>query len=332
MRLRSSLFLVGAGALALAASACSASVDSVFQGNGGNGTGGASSGGSGGANTGGTGNTGNTGGDINIGGLGGSGGGGIPTCQSGPNDDADGDGWTPAEGDCNDCDPNANPAAVEVVVTEPDDEGNIPPPVDEDCSGAADDPPPPCDTTLAIDDMDPMSAARAVGLCKQATGPDDWGVVSAEWVLPDGNPAPANPNFHLGHGILSGFGNVIVPYEGSKLLALSSGTARQPTDPGYQSPGGFSKGYTSGHPVGFPKESPACPGVITGPPNDGTGVRLTIRAPSNANGFSFDFDFYTYEWPGFVCSTFNDFFVALMSPIPRGRWTGTSRSTAWATR
>ena len=43
---------------------------------------------------------------------------------------------------------------------------------------------------------------------------------------------------------------------------------------------------------------------------------MARRTPSNATGFKFDFDFYTYEWPGFVCSTYNDFFVALLDPIP----------------
>ena len=43
---------------------------------------------------------------------------------------------------------------------------------------------------------------------------------------------------------------------GKKMLALSSGTARQPTDPGYQDVSGFDKGYTSASPQGFPKESP----------------------------------------------------------------------------
>jgi hypothetical protein len=86
--------------------------------------------------------------------------------------------------------------------------------------------------------------------------------------------------------------------------------------------GGFSKGYSGAFAQGFPKESPACPGVTTGAPNDPTGVELVLRAPSNATGFSFDFDFYTYEWPGFVCSTFNDFFLAILEPFPPGQTDG----------
>lgn len=169
-----------------------------------------------------------------------------------------------------------------------------------------------CDSGLALDSTDPLDAARAMGMCGAE-------VVSASWVMPDGSAVPAGtPNFDLGHGILSGFGSVISPREGVKVFAISSGTARQPTDPGYQDVGGFDKGYVAAHPMGFPKESPACPGVTTGEPHDAIALQVTLQAPDWAQGMGFDFDFYTYEWPGFVCSEFNDFFVALMTPIPMG--------------
>jgi hypothetical protein len=61
---------------------------------------------------------------------------------------------------------------------------------------------------------------------------------------------------------------------------------------------------------------------VTGEPHDAAGVELVVRAPSNAHGFSFNFNFYTYEWPSYICSQFNDFFVALLSPIPAGQTDG----------
>ncbi len=168
-----------------------------------------------------------------------------------------------------------------------------------------------CDTGVAIDSTDPMDAVHAMGMCA--------GVISASWVMPDGTPVPVGtPNFDLGHGNLGGFGAVITPREGSKMFAISSGTARQPTDPGYMDVGGFDKGYVASHPAGFPKESPACPGVVTGEPHDAIALQVTLEAPDWAQGMGFDFDFYTYEWPGYVCSMWNDFFVALMTPIPMG--------------
>jgi len=255
-------------------------------------------------------------GGFNFGGTGPGVGGGANNCDSTNTEDKDKDGWTKADGDCNDCDANVNPGAVEVVA-QPDMDGGVPPAADEDCDGMTDNVAQ-CDEALAIDEMDPMQAVKAVDLCKQAVGPKEWGVVSAKWVLPDGSPDNGNPNFHLGHGVLSAFGTNVNVQGGKKMLALSSGTARQPTDPGYMDVGGFDKMYTSGSPQGFPKESPACPGSLTGQPHDGTALEVVIRVPSNAKGFSFDFDFFTYEWPGWVCSTYNDFFVALLTPISMG--------------
>lgn len=290
--------------------------------NGNGGSGGAATAGGGSTSEGGTGNTGGGEGGIGIGGGpvgGGNMGGGINCTPGGEDDDVDMDGYTPAQGDCEDCDPNRNPNAVEVP-TEP---GATP--YDEDCDGTVDeDDSVLCDDDLAVDDQDPLSAARAMELCKASADGKEWGVLGAKWVLADGQPPPAFglQNFHLGHGILSAFGPNVTTQAGARMAALSSGTARQPTDPGYMDVNGFSKGYTSGHPQGFPKESPSCPGSITGQPNDATGLEIEIQPPSNAKGFSFDFKFYTFEWPGYVCSTFNDFFVALLSPIPMGQTDG----------
>jgi hypothetical protein len=166
-----------------------------------------------------------------------------------------------------------------------------------------------CDDDVALDSSDPNDAARAMDICE--------GVVSAKWTLADGADAPADePSFHLGHGNLAKFGDVIVPRLGHKLLGLSSGTARAQGDPGYQSPSGFEKGLDGGQPAGFPRESPACPGVFTGAVHDPVGLELQLKVPMWARGLAFDFDFFTYEWPGYVCSQFNDFFVVLLSPKP----------------
>ena len=239
---------------------------------------------------------------------------GGPGCGVSPDDDADGDGFSPAEGDCDDCDPLVGPSSVESATKA----GDLP--ADEDCDGAIDNVAAPCDAVLAIDDSNPVSAARAVDLCKFSTGPDDWGVIQAKYALPDGSPAlAAGIKFDLGHGILSTFGQVVKPQGGERMLSLSSGTARQPIDPGYQSVNGFDKGYSCNHPQGFPKQSPACPGVTSGAPRDGIALEVTVRAPANAVGFSFDFNFFTTEWPHYVCTTFNDVFSALLAPAPPGQ-------------
>lgn len=278
-----------------------------------------SSGGGGGSTSSGGGEGGDDIGFGGQGGTGGSGGGGIDCIPKGPDDDVDGDGYTPNEGDCNDCDKYRNPNSVEVI--------NEPgaPAFDENCDGTVDEVPnPPCDESLAIDSKDALDGARAIELCKMSSSVLEWGVVSAAWVLADGSPPPVGfeSSFHLGHGLLTAFGPNNTVRHGARLLALSSGTARQPEDPGYQPVNGFSKGYQAQHPEGFPKESPACPGSFTGMPNDAVALEVKIRVPLNAHGFSFDFNFFTYEWPGFICSQYNDFFVALLSPKPMGQMDG----------
>ncbi len=178
-----------------------------------------------------------------------------------------------------------------------------------------------CDAPLGLASNDPLDAARALGLCGDS-------LISARWVLADGAAPPTDPTpaagFALGHGILPDFGSNLMPREGAQLLALSSGTARRPADPGYQNihSFGFAKGYTGNPPMGFPRPSPACPGVETGGVNDPPALELELKAPDWAKGFAFDFDFYTFEWPMFVCSPYNDFFVAILSPVPEGQVDG----------
>jgi hypothetical protein len=243
-----------------------------------------------------------------------------PPCEGvDPNIDNDSDGWTGASGDCNDCTAQMNPGAQDYS-------GNA---IDEDCNGVDDDNLTECDASLGIDSADGFDGARAIGLCKMASD-GGWGVVSAEYVRADGQPLQGGDGFcggglglAVGRGLLSGFGPAVNPQEGVKLLALSSGTARQPSDPGYESVGGCMKDFNPhGAPPGFPKESPSCPGVVTGEPYDSAGLRLTIRTPTNAKSLSFNLNFYTYEFPGYICDTYNDFFVALLSPVPAGQADG----------
>lgn len=315
MKLRSSHVLL---ALSLAASACEAGSNSTSAGGSGAGGTGTGAGGSGAASS-----TGGSVGTFSTGTAGEGGTGGIINCTpGGPDDDVDQDGFTPTQGDCEDCDPKRNPNAIEAPTPEGDR------PFDEDCDGEVDEIEPVvlCDADIPVDELDPLAAAHAIDLCKMSAGPNDWGVVSAAWVMADGAPPPVDvgslSNFHRGHGFLDDWGPNVDVRAGTKMLVLSSGAARRPNDPGYAAPSGFSKGYQGGFADGFPKESAACPGSLTGTPNDPTGVELIVRTPANATGFSFDFDFYTYEWPGFVCSTYNDFFLAILDPIPEGQSDG----------
>jgi hypothetical protein len=191
---------------------------------------------------------------------------------------------------------------------------------------------PPCDTGLAIDDGNAASFARAIGICTDASMAG-YGLVSATYSNAYGSKAAP----HYGQwGLLPKFGTVIVPREGSTLGALSSGYAREyddstgallsyigkeswqgPTaasDFVNSSPDGALDGtnYPTGQaPPGFPKAAKGC--AQDNLVNDMIDVKLVLMAPPDATGFRFDFDFYSSEWPNFVCSNFNDAFVAYLT-------------------
>jgi hypothetical protein len=274
------------------------------------GAGGSDPAGAGGSNPAGSGGSGPAG----TGGSGPAGtGGSTPNCAGDPDSDNDGDGYTESEGDCNDCDANANPGAIDIVTLNPD---GTPADVqaDEDCDGTPTLPGQDlCDQGLDLADTDPIKGAFAMDICKVAQG-NSWGIVSATYSTIDGQPLSGNG--HLGHGLLTKFGAGTTPRRGSSMFVVSSGTARAPGDPGFSSPGGFQQGSVANHPPGFPLESPSCKGVVTGPPRDSVALRLTLRAPTNAKSFSFKFRFFTFEYPGYICSKYNDFFAVLMDPPP----------------
>lgn len=205
--------------------------------------------------------------------------------------------------DCADCDPLVNPGAYDF----PGDG------VDDDCSGEADDEPEECDEDLPQDSEDPWDAARALGLCRapgeRGRSERAWGALDARFVQPDGSEL-SEP---LSYGLLTSFG-VNTPREGAAMLALSTGAARAPEQPGYRDILGFKKGYQSGAPTGYPKEAPACPGVVSGTPFDGAALELTFRVPTNVTRLEVDESFFTLEFPGYVCSKYNDFFVIDFEP------------------
>ncbi len=251
-------------------------------------------------------------GSFNPTGVGGGGGIVDVPCDNEPGMDGDGDGWTGAEGDCNDCTDLMNPGAYDYA-------GNN---IDEDCDGQQDNTATACDAGLSVVSADAMDAAKAMGLCQPQAG-DSWGVISANYIMVDGS-SPAGATFDDGHGILAQFGSGGVnPQEGSAMLVLSSGAARNPTDPGYQAPSGYDKGYSSGPAPGFPVESPSCPDTtFTGEARDSIALRLRIKSPTNAKGLSFNVNFYTFEFPNYICSQYNDFVTAILSPTPTGQTNG----------
>ncbi len=192
---------------------------------------------------------------------------------------------------------------------------------DDDGDGTVDNTPT-CDTGLsALGDANDF--AKAIGLCNQSSGAADpkWGVVSATFTRGHASTtAPADGQ----HEILSTFGSKIVPREGANLGAMSTGWARPYDDitatscdsstlidcfkQGVAMQGGTP---TSGAaPDGYPKKTGSCD--VSDIEYDAIDFKLQIKVPKNAQGFSFDFDFWSGEWPDYVCTQYNDSFIAYL--------------------
>lgn len=232
--------------------------------------------------------------------------------------DLDHDGYSRQNGDCDDCDPGLGPNALDIPQNG----------IDEDCAdGDAHALAPACDGALDPEDTSAESAARALGLCRVSALDlyKDWGLVKARWVRLAGDEALEDARQVW---LPARFGT-LAPREGARLVALSTGVARDAVDEaftplcdvfGSRREGlGFRGGATP--PAGFPRDSNQCEGdagVSEGAPayND-VGLELSLRTPSNARALAFDSLFLTYEYPDYVCQRFNDSFVVLMDPEPR---------------
>ena len=266
--------------------------------------------------------------------------------------DCDGDGWLVSEGDC--CDKPGpcgsepklvNPGAVEVV-------GNG---IDDNCNGLIDlfddTDTQPCDLGIASDTTNAKDFAKAIGLCRTTTAnpplkkDKTWGLLDAQLLRADGTAL----GDRSGHSIRGKFGQNILPLQGQSLLVLSSGHASDAVqllpgpNGGALAGNNVSYGFApasnvniqscgsalcikdwlaaANPPLKAAGQLPAAPncGQINQPnqARDSVMLVLTVRAPTNARAFSFNSYFFSAEFPEFVCTAFNDQYVALVD-TPNG--------------
>lgn len=204
--------------------------------------------------------------------------------------DDDGDGWTEDQGDCDDDEKFVNPGAVEVQFKmDGTAEG-----VDNNCNGAIDEPMDPCDTGL--DQNDAVSYARAIELCQH--------VLSASFEAPTDERA---------REIRTRYGTTYAPRAGQNFIVLASGIVADMMDPDYVAPqSGTNLGDDNVHAHPWPTAPTGC--GMPDPPqvNDYAEVRFEMLVPTNAQSFSFDFNFMSTEYPEWVCTTFDDTFIAYL--------------------
>jgi hypothetical protein len=104
------------------------------------------------------------------------------------------------------------------------------------------------------------------------------------------------------------------------MLAISSGHARSANQNGACNSSGCFEEGSGKAPAGFPQNNPSC--IPDKHIFDDIGFQVQMRAPTNATGYSFSFKFYSMEFPYYVCNSYNDQFIALVTPPPMGSING----------
>jgi hypothetical protein len=190
--------------------------------------------------------------------------------------------------------------------------------VDDDCNGIVDD--------QAISDCSALESTygvtaqglvQAMDLCQESTMESGrWGLVSARLHNANGQGMPSSSQV----AVLSELGAIVPSSYNQTMAVLSSGEARGVGDPGYSGNLSFSSGSpVVGVPSGYLNahggQLATTSECVAGSPSvfDSVLLRLQIRVPTNAHGFEFKFRFFSHEYPVYLCTEFNDFFLALLS-------------------
>ncbi len=233
-----------------------------------------------------------------------------------PDDDKDGfpacGPGCPAVCDCDDHNSLVNPCAFDTDAASGDPVGVDG--IDNDCDGMIDNLRL-CDSSLSAGhDTTASDYANASDICdnKQCTV-----IVSATFYGPNNSSA---------HRITSHMGSTFTPKLGSMMSFFSDGIADDdiddpgPSPPLYRTGDGTDLGntYTNPYPFSAAENTNPC-GTGTAETasspavHDYTELRLKLKAPRNAAGFSFMFNFFSEEYPYYVCQGFNDHFLALLT-------------------
>ncbi len=212
-----------------------------------------------------------------------------------PNADLDGDGFSINEGDCDEGEPAINPMAIEA----PDNAR------DDDCDGSTDE---------AIDTCDCLgtsSLPSALDLCDSR-----FFLASSESSDAPGSAGASEVLSHYGST-----SNGLAPRLGCAYAVLATanvgdqcspvwGCADSPRQPGLDF---YDDGYWSYCGDDYIGESDPDPDGSDGATIcDTRQLHLSLRAPSNASGFSFDFVYMSTEYPEWVQEGYNDTFYAIV--------------------
>lgn len=177
--------------------------------------------------------------------------------------------------------------------------------------------PGPCDSGLELSSTDATEAAKALDICAlEGIDGSSFGLVEASFSR-FGGGGEYNP---LQVGISNAFGSMNTPSAGEAMLVLSTGRARTPAQPGACGSFGCAVSDLGTAPSGYPLDVPGC--APAGDIYDDVCLKLTLKAPAGAMGFSIDYSLFTFDYPNFICGGFNDQFVIVMEPAVEGALSG----------
>ncbi len=229
-----------------------------------------------------------------------------------------------------------------------------------------------CDEGLTSNSTDANDYAKALGICRTTKldapkAERSWGLIEAKILRVDGSPLQDNRAV----SIRSSYGSVSpAVLEGKSIVVLSSGIAADATQTNPGPNGGPPSGQNvsalhappstvtidggNEHSIkdwyaaenlplkpasGLPN-APGCNTTDTATAKDSVMLVLRLRAPTNARAFSFNSFFLSAEYPEFVCTNYNDQFVALVdtptgipfptpNPVDKNLMTYTADGQKW---
>ena len=181
-----------------------------------------------------------------------------------------------------------------------------------------------CDINLkwnnSNDNSSALLLAKSMDICMGTTSDPNKGTLLEYSLHRSGSNMSINSaQVNILNGMKDKSGKTLIkPRIGQSFAVLSSGAALDVYHGAGNGDRQFSKGdtppnvYLKAH--GNKLEShPNCSAGSTTKINDSVVLHLKMKAPQNAKGFSFDFRFFSREYPVFLCTTYNDFFLTLLT-------------------
>ena len=185
----------------------------------------------------------------------------------------------------------------------------------------------PCDGGLASNSASALDYAKAMELCDTVTEASGApGVISAQFTLASGTGTPAAVSRSIRPAFGSSGDNF--PRGGVSMVVLSTGAAaaKGQTNPNFQA---FQQGVATGTSSAAPADwlaanggtfpnSPGCPAPSGVMANNPIMLTLRLRTPAYAHSFRVSAKFFSSEYPEWVCSPYNDYFVVLLDSAYAG--------------